>query len=150
MRLSALHASNARLRDEHAAQQELIRILLEKQQVARQSRCNLLTSLCYHREPLPTMPILPARLHELLGNVAVVALGASSALLPTALFGKLEPFVRSTPLALSVVGVWRIVGQSVRRVADSTLRALKEFLPTDTQPSGRPINVGDPVTPAFG
>ena len=138
-RLSALHASQAQLRDEHAAQRTFIHDLLEKQKDSRQQR-----------------------LQELIGNVAVVALGASTALLPPMFLTRMGPVVRGAPVALSVLGVWRVAQRSVGQSFSIALKKVKELLPsveaedgaaeeTGTAGEGAAGSVADePVAPAFG
>ncbi|KAL1523180.1 hypothetical protein AB1Y20_018134 [Prymnesium parvum] len=134
LRLSAVLASRAQLRDENEAQREFILMLLEKQETCKQFS-----------------------LQELLGDVAVVALGASAALLtPTLLTPSLVtwmgPLVSNMPIALSALGVWRVAKRSVRKVVGFALTAVKDLLPSANSSKSHfgSVGTGDPVTPAFG
>ena len=84
-RLAAVSAAERRLRAEREEQQREMHRLQTLQQTAR------------HR-----------RVQELLGNVAVVGLAACATLGPPVLFAKLAPLVRTAPLGLAGLGVWRL------------------------------------------
>lgn len=161
LRLAAVHASQAQLRDEHAAQREFIRILLEQQKASRNMRYSVLPSN-YTHYPHSIIDLhfssflyflFNIRLQELLGNVAVVALGASTALLPPVLLTRMAPIVRNTPIALSVLGVWRVAQRSVKELAGLAINAVKDLVPLGEAASISDCSsgcTGDPVTPAFG
>lgn len=108
VRLSAVHASR------EAQQQQQQDIIDEKQDtidglMAQQRQYGKLT------------------LHELLGNVAVVALGATAALLPQTFLTRVAPVVRGTPILLSTLGVWRVARQRVGRIAGAALQKVQDF-----------------------
>eukprot|EP00966_Prymnesium_polylepis_P078799 1826386-Prymnesium_polylepis.1 len=127
-RLAALHASHAALRDEAATQRAFIADLLEQQKASR-----------------------TVRLQELLANVAVVALGASSFMLPPTFLTRMAPLVRGAPVALSVLGVWRVAQRSVSKFGAIALKKVKELMPSDAAAAGRGgARTAEPVTPAFG
>ena len=117
-RVAALHASKARLAQENVAQRAAIDALLAQQQQSR-----------------------AVRLQDLLGNVAIVALGASTALLPPVLLTRMAPLVRGAPIALSMLGVWRVAQRSMTHVASAAVRKVRSLLPgTLGQPADEPAN----------
>jgi len=81
-------------------------------------------------------------LQELLGNVAVVALSASSVLLPHTFLTRMAPLVRGAPVALSVLGVWRVAQRSVSKFGAIAYQKVKDQWEASAS--------GEPVTPAFG
>jgi len=113
VRLSAVHASRVQLEQKQEEQQQLIDRLLEQQRLLGKFS-----------------------VHELLGNVAVVALGATAMFLPhlpQGLMMKVAPIVRGTPVVLSALGVWRVARQRVSRYAGIAMRKVQEI--THTAPN---------------